>query len=292
MTLLDSLREEDPDVVRVVISDNSSDDFRYTELLPRLLDHHPLEIVLVRLKSLVSAAENFKSLLSSVLTPYACFCGDDDAWSPGGVTLAVKWMIEHNVDMTYPAVWHTHFRDDPRYISQSSDHLFPLSDRPEERVLSFLSYNNDPFFYGIYSSPLLIKVLSEWRRSWSFLPANHIWNTSYLGMVSVLLHSQNPCWFLGTTHSQGVPRPVNVQGFSRLLILARRASRMPLNNVYYLIRRIQILARCFVLVKPFCRGTVVYWLFCQRAIAITLLRLPVVCLGRRLFGRFRLKWAG
>jgi hypothetical protein len=275
--LLRRLESESPAHIKVFISDNCSHDARYVGKLPQIIAKHPLDITLTRQLHPLSAFENWKTLIHKITTRYAAFCGDDDFWSPGGLTKTVAWMIENNIDLSYTAEWHLHSRELPHQSLIKINRLFALPQAPLARVIEFIKYNNDPIAYALMETKLLTKMFSEFRTHWSFLPRSHITNTAYTGVAVALLAARNAEWYQHAFHSQGVAPAERMREKS----MSAKTIDFSLENIYYIIRRIQICSRMLIISYSFKKSLTEYCIFSLKLIFFTACNLPLFSLLRR-----------
>lgn len=235
-SLLERLEAEDPRVVRVVISDNCSDDPGYAaEVAPRCARHR-LEVLYHRQGATRPVLDNFTWLSQhAASTAFACFLGDDDYWEEGALTRIVRAMRERDIDFSYARDWTLHDRDSGAVTARFSMH--PLHDDPVANLQEFIRYGNDPHVYGVFRSPLLAQMCAYFTPRWRMLPRSHIIDAAFTSVAFAYLAAKRIEW-LPYRHSQGVAAGAhNDNAFMRLA----RGSGLR-SSLYYGLRKPQLYA--------------------------------------------------
>lgn len=200
VALLDRLKSEDSRRVRVIVSDNASDDLRYCKL-QAICAAHPLRIELRRHAKPVTALLNFWSLLENLDTEYACYLADDDYWDPAALTGMVAGMNSLGLDFAYAKEWSRHDRGTGTTLGREK--MYDLKGDRMANLIQLIRYDNDPHVYGVYRTNLLKAASQRFRQSWSGLPTSYIWDTAFEALGFVFL-STDKVDFLPYHHSQGV----------------------------------------------------------------------------------------
>lgn len=235
--LLRRLESEDPGVVRVVVSDNCSDEPGYASAIPQACASHPLQVIYRRHETPLTALQNFESLLPFATTTFSCFLGDDDFWEEGALTPIAQLMNERGLDFVYAQEWFLHDRNSNAALGRFTMHT--LHENRLRNIEEFIRYGNDPHVYGVFRSPLLVEMCSYFTPHWRLLPRSHIVDTAFTALVFVYLSTARIEW-VPYSHSQGVASPDNtaIEKAGWVRRLGRRSGLGA--TAYHLIRKPQL----------------------------------------------------
>ena len=120
--LLKRLENEDRKKIRILISDNCSEDIRYTDL-KETCKQHPLNIQVFRHEEAITVNRNFEFLLSKVETEFSCYLADDDYWELGALSKMVTIMVRDDIDFSYSESWFVHDSITRKRIKKFHMHL-------------------------------------------------------------------------------------------------------------------------------------------------------------------------
>lgn len=237
--LLRRLESEDSDVVRVVVSDNCSDQPEYASVIPQACASHPLQVLYRRHETPFTALQNFESLLPFAKTAFSCFLCDDDFWEEGALTRIARFMDKRGLDFAYAQEWSLHDRNSNAVLGRFNMHA--LHGSRIRNLREFIRYGNDPHVYGVFRSPLLVEMSSYFTPYWRLLPRSHILDTAFAALAFVYLSTERIEW-VPYWHSQGVAPPdrTKQEKIGRMFRLASRSGLMA--TAYHLVRKPQLYA--------------------------------------------------